>query len=101
MAKQKRTGRPKLPKRLCQDPNTKYCKGHHNSKYPYGHRGCCECHEVNAGDEWQAPCNPYLLPQEIAELKIWWADNDMGPWEDSSYRNNYHRPKMKMRGSRG
>jgi hypothetical protein len=70
------------PRRLCADPQTKYCKGHKNSKYPYGHRGCCECWEHNAGDDWNQPCNPYLLPENVAETKIWWEENDMGPWDE-------------------
>lgn len=93
----------RLPKRrLCQDPQTKYCYGSKNSRTPWGHRGCCVCHEYNSDPEgtWSgSECNPYLLPEKLAELKKWWLDNDMGPWEtdDRKGRGNY-RPKMKRRG---
>lgn len=71
MAKQVRSNKPKLPKRLCRDPHTQYCKGE------YRHRGCCNCFEVNAGEEawldWipgtriAAPCTPYNLPEYWVE----------------------------------
>jgi hypothetical protein len=64
------------PRRLCADPQTKYCTG------KYGHRGCCACWEVNAGDEWAQSCHPYLTPENVAETKIWWEENDMGPWDE-------------------
>lgn len=89
----------KMPRRLCLDAQTKYCTGHKNSRQPFGHRGCCECHEHNAGDEWKAPCNPYLLPEKLVELKAWWEENDMGPWgEDDAAA--WRRPRMKVRGGR-
>lgn len=47
--------KPVLPKRLCLDPHTKYCIGR------YGHRGCCDCSEYNAGTDWAGGCRPYLL----------------------------------------
>jgi len=78
--------------RLCRDPYTVYCLG----LTEWGHRGCCECAEYNAGErEHVGECNPYLLPKEIAELKVWWKENNMGEWgEDDSLL----RPKMKKRG---
>lgn len=94
-----RQGKPVQPKRrLCQDPNTKYCKGHKNSRSPYGHRGCCDCEEYNFDPTWDNPCNPYLLPENMAELKQWWIDNMEEPWDDSD--NKYYRPKMKNRGGK-
>ncbi len=114
MAKQRRTRSPKLPKRICADPYTKYCLGHKNAKYPYGHRGCCECHEVNGGEpdflDWRgtgklnpAPCNPYLLSERVAELKIWWAENyPEDVWDDDRDEggNNWVRRNKKKRGGK-
>jgi hypothetical protein len=98
----KRNGKPILPKRLCADPQTKYCKG------KYGHRGCCECSEYNHGTEWREQrwaftCNPFLLPEKQAELKEWWLANDMGPWEDEPVRGRGRQRKYLKRpmGKRG
>jgi hypothetical protein len=79
-------GKP-VPKRICRDPQTKYCIGHKNSRKPWGHRGCCECwvynNESKEMDGYPVmECNPYLLPEEVAKLKIWWMENDMGPWKE-------------------
>jgi hypothetical protein len=92
-------GKPVLPKRICRDPQTKYCLGHKNSRKPWGHRGCCDCLEWNAGDhDPRLKCSPYLLPEEVEKLKQWWLANDLGPWEDDDH--HYTRPKMKRRGGR-
>jgi hypothetical protein len=93
-----RKQRKQLPRRLCVDPGTKYCQGHKNSRQPWGHRGCCECWEANAGDDGQAACRAYLLPERVAELKIWWEENEMGPWDDGG--GVFCRRNMKKRGKK-
>lgn len=47
--------KPILPKRLCEDPYTKYCREHH---------GCCSCYVYNNE-----------TPRD-ERMRCW------GPWED-------------------
>jgi hypothetical protein len=96
----KKNHKPLLPKsRLCFDPHTKYCIGHKNSKTPYGHRGCCDCHEYNIDPSWDNPCNPWMLPENLIELKQWWlSHHPEDNWDDTT--SGHWRPKMKVRGGR-
>lgn len=68
-----------VPKRLCRDPQTQYCKG------KYAHHGCCDCYMWNSGDLMSTRCEPYMLPEIEAELKLWWAENYPDqPWDEAA-----------------